>query len=222
MTQDEIEAMKQWLEALEKSQSALAEELSAWDFDSSLHHIQESHDLCGPAITAIKEAIRGHAMYEVQRLGQEIEQEPVAWVCCGSGEKHDIDFYEDDVNALPVGTMLYTHPLQLKQNFCPRCGKRTNDIHTCTPPQRTEQEPVKLPCCGYTDASAVKWNPFNCVVQCHNCGQTYTQPQRTWVGLTVDEILSALEAVDPETKRLPKGLADFAYAIQAKLKEKNI
>jgi len=47
-------------------------------------------------------------------------------------------------------------------------------------------------------------------------------PQRTWVGLTVDEILSALEAVDPETKRLPKGLADFAYAIQAKLKEKNI
>jgi hypothetical protein len=37
----------------------------------------------------------------------------------------------------------------------------------------------------------------------------------------VDEILSALEAVDPETKRLPKGLADFAYAIQAKLKERN-
>lgn len=20
-------------------------------------------------------------------------------------------------------------------NFCPRCGKRTKDIHTCTPPQ---------------------------------------------------------------------------------------
>jgi hypothetical protein len=39
-------------------------------------------------------------------------QEPVAWVCCGSSEKHDIDFYEDDVNALPVGTMLYTHPPQ--------------------------------------------------------------------------------------------------------------
>jgi hypothetical protein len=26
-----------------------------------------------------------------------------------------------------------------EQNFCPRCGKRTNDIHTCTPPQRTWQ-----------------------------------------------------------------------------------
>jgi len=38
------------------------------------------------------------------------------------------------------------------------------------------QEPVALPCCGYTDASAVKWNPFNSVVQCHNCGQVYTTP----------------------------------------------
>ena len=25
--------------------------------------------------------------------------------------------------------------LALEQNFCPRCGKRTKDIHTCTPPQ---------------------------------------------------------------------------------------
>ena len=24
----------------------------------------------------------------------------------------------------------------LEQNFCPRCGKRTKDIHTCTPPQK--------------------------------------------------------------------------------------
>jgi len=74
-----IEAMKQWLEALEKSQSALAEELSAWDIDPPLHHVQESHDLCGPAITSLRQAIREHAMYEVQRLGQEIEQEPVAF-----------------------------------------------------------------------------------------------------------------------------------------------
>ena len=24
---------------------------------------------------------------------------------------------------------------QTEHNFCPRCGKRTKDIHTCTPPQ---------------------------------------------------------------------------------------
>jgi hypothetical protein len=26
----------------------------------------------------------------------------------------------------------------LEQNFCPRCGKRTTDIHTCTPPNAQE------------------------------------------------------------------------------------
>jgi hypothetical protein len=29
----------------------------------------------------------------------------------------------------------YREATQPEQNFCPRCGKRTNDIHTCTPPQ---------------------------------------------------------------------------------------
>jgi len=100
-------------------------------------------------------------MREVQRLGQEIEQEPVA---------------------------VY--------GYCPECGakgvqreRRPNGNDKCAnghtypsskaaqPAQRTEQEPVELPCCGYTDASAVKWNPFNGVVQCHNCGQTYTPPK---------------------------------------------
>jgi hypothetical protein len=42
-----------------------------------------------------------------------------------------------------------------------------------------------------------------------------------WVGLTADEMLEALIAVDPATKRLPIGFARFAQAIEAKLKEKN-
>ena len=76
------------------------------------------------------------------------------------------------------------------------------------------QEPVALPCCGYADSSAIKWNPYSQVVQCHNCGQVYTlPPQRTWVGLTLDEI-ALLHANYPN----PQG---FALALQAKLKEKN-
>jgi hypothetical protein len=58
-----------------------------------------------------------------------------------------------------------------------------------------EQKPVALPCCGYIDASAIKWNPFNGVVQCHNCGQTYAalraaleQPERT----LTDEVIADL------------------------------
>ena len=71
-------------------------------------------------------------------------------------------------------------------------------------PQRTEQEPVIDKSAAIRIATALGW-----------------EPKREWVGLTIDEILSALKSVDPETKRLPKGFADFAYVVEAKLKEKN-
>jgi transcription elongation factor Elf1 len=76
------------------------------------------------------------------------------------------------------------------------------------------QEPMALPCCGYTDASAVKWNPLNGVVQCHNCGQTYTTSQRTWVGLTDEEHCDIWykESLD---------WMEYGKAIEAKLKERN-
>ena len=54
-----------------------------------------------------------------------------------------------------------------------------------SPPQR---QPLTdgLPCCGYMDAAAIKWNEFNHAVQCHNCGHTYTQTPNT--PLTLDYI----------------------------------
>jgi hypothetical protein len=81
------------------------------------------------------------------------------------------------------------------------------------------QEPVALPCCGYTDANAVKWNPFNGIVQCHNCGHTYAPSQRTWVGLTdedAEEVWQSVQASDFHDCVKP-----FAQGIEAKLKEKN-
>jgi hypothetical protein len=47
------------------------------------------------------------------RLAQP-EQEPVAWVCEGisSDEKHAIDYQQEDVDAIPIGTMLYATPPQ--------------------------------------------------------------------------------------------------------------
>jgi myo-inositol catabolism protein IolC len=77
-----------------------------------------------------------------------------------------------------------------------------------------KQEPVALPCCGYADASAVKWNPLNDVVQCHNCGQTYTPPpQRTWVGLPNGEMI--------ELSEMELGAWDLILEVEAKLKERN-
>ena len=39
------------------------------------------------------------------------QAEPVAWVCM-NGEKHDIDFDQPEIDAIPVGTFLYTTPPQ--------------------------------------------------------------------------------------------------------------
>jgi hypothetical protein len=37
---------------------------------------------------------------------------PVAWVCEGFGkEKHNLDYEQEDVDALEIGTMLYTSPI---------------------------------------------------------------------------------------------------------------
>jgi hypothetical protein len=93
------------------------------------------------AIAAAEEALAEHHIREVQRLGQEIEQEPVAWmwdVNNGAGySSRGIGFYQTDI-PFAKHTPLYTIPPQLEErNFCPRCGKRTKDIHTCTAPRRT-------------------------------------------------------------------------------------
>lgn len=85
-----------------------------------------------------------------------------------------------------------------------------------------EQEPVALPCCGYTDASAIKWNPYNQVVQCHNCGQVYTTPpqrtaakgedtRRAWVGLDDIDLAGCSNQDEVSSARY----------WEAKLKEKN-
>ena len=60
-------------------------------------------------------------------------QEPVAWVWKDMRGQDIVSLFEPRFNSVP----LYTTPPQPAQerNFCSRCGKRTNDIHTCTPPQ---------------------------------------------------------------------------------------
>ena len=68
------EALKLALEALERSVATC--------FDQYAHQqvMSQPDHFINQAITAIKEALREHAMREVQRLGQEIEQEPIGTV----------------------------------------------------------------------------------------------------------------------------------------------
>ena len=84
------------------------------------------------------------------------------------------------------------------------------------------QEPVSFPCCGYTDANAIRWNQFNGVVQCHMCGQVYTvaqpaQEQRPWVGLTDEEIAQG----NKESWVDRQAFESAVWWASEKLKEKN-
>jgi hypothetical protein len=144
-----IEVLKQSLEALElalRSHGVML--LSDPPQDAWKTYGVESN--ARQSITSLRQAIA------------ELEsQEPVAWMF-----QHDetgrMNYVSNDGIHNP------TVFLEMNPRYALVCPLYTH------PPQRTEQEPVKLPCCGYTDASAVKWNPFNRVVQCHNCGQTYS------------------------------------------------
>ena len=116
-----IEVLKQALEALEDFVDVIKYDNEQDDIgrraccDVLSYNPHSESCKAKQAITAIKEAIREHAMYEVQRLGQEIEQEPVAWIWKDMRGQEIVSLFEPRLNSVP----LYTHQ-----------------------PQRTEQEPV--------------------------------------------------------------------------------
>ena len=133
---------------------------------------------------------RKYVRHAIKEALAQPEQEPVAWVCYGSSdsEMHDIDFEQKDVDALLVGTMLYT-----------------------TPPQPKEPEQEEYLSKAYRLANELR---------CHLA--IAPAPQRTWVGLTDEEIWKAVSRIgtsDSDVNPYAK-LAD-ARAIEAKLKEKN-
>ena len=104
MTPKELKAMKLALEAL----NSCGHDGDGWDQFYDKDKVKE-------AITALEEALADHAMREAQRLGQEIEQEPVAWVsedvCKGQyidGRPRKI-WWECEKG---VGTAFYTTPPQ--------------------------------------------------------------------------------------------------------------
>ena len=117
------------------------------------------------AITAIKEALAQPAQESYDQTALELcnvcgwktlipddgclnceraqpAQEPVAFDAFLESE----DFYElmQAYRHFPIDALVQFEAVKdalrtahnvKERNFCPRCGKRTNDIHTCTPPQ---------------------------------------------------------------------------------------
>lgn len=160
------------------------------------------------------------------RLAQP-EPEPVAWVAYENGEKHGIDFDEDEIAELPVGTMLYPAPphfldpakvARLIDEAFER-GKKEIDMEqvkdiahkladcallNSTPPQREWMERERA--VGYRE------------------GHQAALKQREWQGLTTQEIVDETDIATSSNK----DIFDFRKAFwcgarwaEEKLKEKN-
>ena len=92
----------------------------------------------GNAMQILREALAEHAMQEVQRLGQEIEQEPVGMV-------------KD----------LFTSTAWERLDL-----RGSTKVYLDIPPQRTEQEPVAWPC--LIDSADFSENTITLVMQCED------------------------------------------------------
>ena len=106
------EVLKLALDALEEYVNVV---VSVNDPNEWTPKVADAGEPARKAITAIKEALREHAMREVQRLGQEIEQEPVVWMYQDKSthevrfQKHMRDFVD---HGATYETPLYTTPPQ--------------------------------------------------------------------------------------------------------------
>jgi len=88
------------------------------------------------------------AWIDLQKEAQQIVESKVLWkkFIDGTPLVNDIACWMADF------ALQHIHqPQRTEQNFCPRCGKRTNDIHTCTPPQRSESSGKPSAWVGLTD-----------------------------------------------------------------------
>ena len=134
--------------------------------------------------------------------GDSSEVEPVAWMHTDAynPKNRHLEWSENRRGYLGdwIKTPLYAAPLQRpplteERNFCPRCGKRTNDIHTCTPPQEDHFCDTH---CTWADHApgCVRAEPVRGpeTRRCPRCWEPMFGPQRK--PLTEEEIRDLLEA----------------------------
>ena len=144
---------------------------------------------------------REKAMREVQRLGQEIEQEPVAWV--DPATLHHLKIGLEGVHLVYETEMVNSLPLYDKPQF--------QNLKQCL------ERLIRI--MGTFDLATGHADTFDALLDSLESELRdvlgYYRQQRTWVGLTDDEQQQAYEQWQND------GWGVFYNAIEAKLKEKN-
>lgn len=122
-----------------------------------------------------------------------------------------------------------THPGEEGESYCKRCllrdkflGSRQCDPHIVPTPAAQQQEPVAHFGSAYVNENGVHVTTVLGPVAIPKDAKLYTSPpaQRTWVGLTDEEIINVMPD-DDTPMSLGEAFSVFAEAIEAKLKEKN-
>jgi hypothetical protein len=150
------EAMKLALEALDSSNSqplpwwvSEQNKESITSLRQAIKELESQEPVAQPEQEPVCPDCKAKVLYECVACSsnnypppQRTEQEPVAhlWECLGRWSAYLVDNgVQADcapppwlVDAVKNAT---TPPQPTEQNFCSRCGKRTKDIHTCTPPK---------------------------------------------------------------------------------------
>lgn len=92
-----------------------------WDEDEMYAELCNATICLKKSLSIIQEAL----------AEQPAQQEPVAWVCYGATvNHHDIDFDQNEIDAIPLGTMLYTSP-QPAQPSKPLTDEQRKAIVVC-------------------------------------------------------------------------------------------
>ncbi len=175
-----IDAMKQWLAALE----------IYWG-KAEHRRTREDERQAESAITSLRKAIQEEALRNVQRIGQEIEQEKeIHDRHCNQGEWKGVCKYSDP-NCPTIAELESQEPIYQYQLASGAWIDQTKESHDYN--VRHGQATVRV---------------------------LYTHPpQRTWVGLTDEEAQKTFAEHNCDISTHLAGI--LARAIEAKLKEKN-
>ena len=181
----------------------------------------ESRGLAWNVQIALREALREHAMREVQRLGQEIEQEPVVGITAIR------TWFKDGrvVTQTLCNSWVDTTPPQPEQEpvaWMDADGNVSdNNDHKCfpiplytTPPQR--KEPPDWFHAVENILNEYGLQAIDFAADFKAAMKDAEHSQRTWVGLAAEDRLTAKYMQDA-----PDGIEAVIDYIEAKLKEKN-
>jgi len=134
--------VKEWFDDRAKALEAFAKLVAAKAIAELESQEPVAHCEAGPEFCqqCYKESLPTYGSEEVSKL-REVIQSQAKIIADYEKQIDEPAIYPEEAYEMGLEAIAYyTHPPQrTEQNFCPRCGKRTNDIHTCTPPQRTWQ-----------------------------------------------------------------------------------